>query len=128
MRPSLLLWPAGAVLGVSAEWVAFGWTDAHLWIPDLLVGWAFIDCGLIATDRRPESRSGPLMAVTGFTWFLGNFAGVEGDFASWVAAHGIYIHRGPLVHLVLAYPFGRLSSKPAQAAVGVGYAAALVTP
>jgi signal transduction histidine kinase len=127
-RLSLFLWPAGAVLGLGAEWVAFGWTDAHRWIPDLVVGWAFIGCGLIATDRRPESRSGPLMAVTGFTWFLGNFAGVEADFVAWVAAHGIYVHRGPLVHLILAYPRGRLSSRPARAAAGVGYAAAAVTP
>jgi signal transduction histidine kinase len=128
MRPSLLLWPAGAVLGLAAEWVAFDWTDAHLWIPDLLVGWAFISGGLIATDRRPESRSGPLMAVTGFTWFLGNFVGVEAGFVSWIAARGIYWHRGPLVHMILAYPSGRVSSRLSRVAVGVGYAAAIVTP
>jgi signal transduction histidine kinase len=111
-----------------AEWVAFGWRGPLQWIPDLVVGWTFIGCGLIAAARRRESRSGPLMAVTGFTWFLGNFVGIEAGFVSWIAVHGIYWHRGPLVHLILAYPSGRLSSGLSQVAVGVGYAAAVVTP
>jgi signal transduction histidine kinase len=123
-----LLWPAGAALGLVAEWVAFAWTDPLQWIPDLVVGWTFIGCGLIAAARRPESRSGQLMAVTGFAWFLGNFVGVEPGFFSWVAAHGIYWHRGPLVHLILAYPSGRLLSGLSRVAVGVGYVVAVVTP
>jgi signal transduction histidine kinase len=127
-RLGLLLWPAGAAVGLLAEWVAFGWTDPLQWIPDLVVGWLFIGCGLIAAARRPESRSGPLMAATGFTWFLGNFVGAEAGFVSWVAARGIYWHRGPLFHLILAYPSGRVSSGLSRVAVGVGYAAAVVTP
>jgi signal transduction histidine kinase len=124
----LLLWPAGAAFGLVAEWAAFGWTNPLRWIPDLVVGWTFIGCGLIAAARRAESRSGPLMTVTGFTWFLGNFVGVEAGFVSWVAARGIHWHRGPLVHVILAYPSGRVSSGLSRVAVGVGYAAALVTP
>ena len=127
-RAGLLLWPAGAVLGLVAEWIAFEWTDPSRWIPDLAVGWAFMACGLIAIARHPESRSGPLMAATGFIWFLGNFAGVDAGFVAWVAAHGVYVHRGPLLHLILAYPGGRLSSRLSRAAVGVGYGAAVVTP
>ena len=67
-------WLAGIMLGLAAEWVGFGWDDPRRWIPDLAVGWTLIGCGLIAWARRPESRTGPLMAATGFTWFLGNFA------------------------------------------------------
>jgi signal transduction histidine kinase len=111
-----------------AEWIAFDWTDPAHWIPDIVVGWTFIGCGLMAAARRPDSRSGPLMAVTGFTWFLGNFAAIDAGFVAWVAAHGVYVHRGPLVHLILAYPSGRLSSKLSRAIVGAGYAATLVTP
>jgi hypothetical protein len=127
-RLSLLLWPAGATFGLVAEWVAFGWTDPLQWIPDRVVGWAFIGCGLIAAARRPESRSGALTTVTGFTWFLGNFVGSEAGFVSWIAAHGIYWHRGPLVHLILAYPSGRLSSGLSRVAVGIGYATVAVSP
>jgi signal transduction histidine kinase len=127
-RLHLLLWPAAAAFGLVAEWIAFDWTEPGRWIPDLLVGWTFIGCGLIASARRPDSGSGPLMAMTGFTWFLANFAGIDSGFVAWVAAHGVYLHRGPLLHLILAYPGGRASSKLSQVLLGVGYAAALVTP
>ena len=127
-RLHLVLWGAGAAFGLAAEWIAFDWTEPDRWIPDLLVGWTFISCGLIAAAQRPQNRIGPLMAVAGFTWFLGNFAGVDAAFVAWVAAHGVYVHRGPLVHLILAYPSGRASSRPSRAAVGVGYGAALITP
>ena len=127
-RFQLLLWPAGALVGITAEWAAFDWTDPHRWIPDLLVGWSFIVCGLIATARRPANRSGLLMTVTGFAWFLGNFGGVGTGFVGWAAANGLYLHRGPLIHLILAYPSGRIPSLQARAVIGLGYAAALVRP
>ena len=119
---------AGAALGLTAEWVGFGWGDPRHWVPDLAVGWTFIGCGLVAWARRPESRSGPLMAATGFTWFLWNFGDVGMAAPAWVAAHMVYLHRGPLVQLVLTYPSGRPSSGLAKAAVAVGYAAAVITP
>jgi len=127
-RLHLLLWPAGAAFGLLAEWIAFDWTEPDRWIPDLIVGWTFIGCGLIVAARRPDSRSGTLLTVTGFTWFLGNFAEVNADFVAWMAAHAVFVHRGPLVHLILTYPSGRVSSPVSRAAVGVGYTAALVTP
>jgi signal transduction histidine kinase len=43
-----------------------------------------------------------------------------------LAANGVYVHRGLLVHLILAYPGGRLSSRPAGLATVAAYAAALV--
>ena len=113
----MLLWPAGALLGICAEWVSFGWEDPRHWIPDLVTGWALIACGLVAWSRRGDSRSGPLLAATGFTWFLGNFA-----------TGALYLYRGPLVHLLVTYPSGRLSSRRELAAVAVGYATAVVTP
>jgi signal transduction histidine kinase len=128
MRRLALIWLAGVALGLTAEWVGFGWDDPPRWIPDLAVGWSLIGCGLVAWEQRPESRTGPLMAATGFTWFLGNFAQIGVAAVAWVAAHLVYLHRGPLVQLVLTYPSGRPSSRLARAAVAVGYAAAVVTP
>jgi signal transduction histidine kinase len=127
-RFHLFLWPAGAAFGLVAEWIAFDWTDPAQWTPDLVVGWTFIGCGLIATARRPDNRSGALMVGAGFTWFLGNFADVDAGFVAWVAAQGVYVHRGPLVHLILAYPSGRVSSRLSRAAVGLGYAVAVAVP
>lgn len=127
-RFGLLLWPAGVALGLAAERVQFGWNDPRHWIPDLAVGWVLIGCGLIAAAARQESRVGPLMAAAGFSWFFGNFTGVDAGAVAWMAAHTLYFHRGPLVHLVLTYPTGRQSSWLVRVAVAVGYAAAIVTP
>jgi hypothetical protein len=68
------------------------------------------------------------MATTGFTWFVGNFAQVDAAVVAWVAAHMVYLHRGPLMQLVLAYLSGRPGSRLVRAAVAVGYAAAIITP
>ena len=122
------LWPAGAALGLIAEGVYFGWGDARHWVPDLVTGWSVIACGLIGWSRRPESRSGALMAATGFAWFAGNFATADLGPLDWLAAHALYLYRGPLFHLVLSYPRGRLAGRIERAAVAVGYVAAIVTP
>ncbi len=93
---ALRLWllAAGAAVGIAAEWVYFGWDDPGEWLPDLAVGWTLIACGLVGWARRPESRSGPLLTATGFAWFAANFASEQ----------ALYLHRGPLIHLVLSYP------------------------
>jgi signal transduction histidine kinase len=122
------LWPTGAALGILAEQAYFGWGDARHWIPDLVTGWSLIACGLVGWSRRPESRSGPLMAATGFAWFAGNFATAGLGPLDWLAAHALYLYRGPLFHLVLSYPRGRLAGRIERAAVAVGYLAAIVTP
>jgi hypothetical protein len=110
-----LLWSTGALLGLGAEWVAFGWDDPGHWIPDLVTGWTLIACGLVAWSRRGDTLSGPLLAATGFSWFLGNFA-----------TGALYLYRGPLVHLLVTYPSGRPSSRREVAAIAIGYAAAVV--
>jgi signal transduction histidine kinase len=124
----LLLWAAGAVLGIAAEWISFGWGDPRYWVPDLVTGWTLIACGLVAWSWVSESRSGPLMAAVGFSWFFGNFANAGIAPVAWVGAHALYVYRGPLVHLLVTYPSGRLSSRFDRAAVAVGYAVAVVTP
>jgi signal transduction histidine kinase len=112
---------------VAAEWAAFDFGDPLRWMPDLVAGWAFIGCGLLVLARRRESLAGVLMVVTGFTWFFGNFASADAAVIAWAATHAIFLHRGPLVHLILSYPDGRLASKSARVVVGAGYVAALVT-
>ena len=84
--------------------------------PISLTGWTLIACGLVGWARRPESRSGPLLAATGFAWFAANLAGDE----------ALYLHRGPLIQLTLTYPYGRLGSRLDRVAVAVAYGAALI--
>jgi signal transduction histidine kinase len=124
----LLLGVAGVLVGLAGEAVAFGWDDPRHWVPDLAVGWSFIACGLVGRWRRPDSRTGSLMAAVGFTWFLWNFASVDVPTIAWLATHALYLHRGPLIHCVLAFPSGRLASGSDRATVAVGYVAATVTP
>ena len=96
----------GGRVGLSAEWSrsagAFPATGSRI-----SVGWTFIGCGLVASTRRPESRTGALMTAEGFTWFFGNFADSGRRRRVGGSTHDLAL-RGPLVHLVLAYPRGAL--------------------
>lgn len=122
-----LLWVAGAVFGMVAEWISFGWGDLRHWVPDLVTGWTLIACGLVAWSRRGESRSGALMTATGFSWFFGNFANVGVASVAWLAAHALFLYRGPLVQLLVTFPSGRCASRLERAAVGIAYAVAVIT-
>jgi signal transduction histidine kinase len=126
-RLALLLWPAAVVVGLAAEWVGFGWADPRHWAPDLITGWSLIAGGLIAWRCRPDSRVGVLVVVIGLSWFVGNFAvtGVAG--VDWLARQGVFVHRGPLVHLLLAYPGGRLTTTRGRVMVGIYYLAAVMS-
>jgi signal transduction histidine kinase len=112
-RFSYLLWPAGLVFGAAAEWIG----RPELIIADAGAGYALVFLGLAAWSRRPERRAGPIMGAAGFAWFLGT---------AWNPA--VFLHRGPLAHLLLSYPSGRLSSRVERSAVGVAYAYAAVYP
>ena len=113
----LLVWPAAIALGIAAESAAFSWDQPRQWLPDLVVGWAFIACGLLAWERWRAHGAGALLAATGTTWFLGNFS-----------VELLYLHRGPLVHLILAYSGWRPRSRLDLAAIAAGYAAAIAMP
>jgi signal transduction histidine kinase len=138
MRRRYLLLPLAVAAGLAAERAGYGWGDPGHWIPDLAVGWCLIGGGFIAAARRPETwrpetwrlqgSPGVLMTVTGFTWFLGNFAGAGQPVVAWTAAHALYLHRGPLFQLLLSYPGSRRPSRVTIAAIVAGYAAAIITP
>src|SRR5215472_6774791 len=127
-RAWLVLGPAGAVVGVAAEWRLYGWVDPGGWVPDLLTGWVLIGCGLAGWARRPLSWSGALLVAAGFAWFVPDFTVSGVGVLGWLGGHALYLHRGPLVQLVLTYPLGRVRGRMVGAAVAVGYAAAVVTP
>jgi signal transduction histidine kinase len=127
-RSGFVFWPAGIALGLLSEWAQYRWRDPDRWVPDLAVGWTFIACGLVAAQRRRRSRSGGLLAATGVAWFIPNLAGLGPAFLGRAASAALFLHRGPLLHVVLAYPSGRTSSRLAQSAVVAGYAAAIVYP
>lgn len=105
---------ASLALGVLAEARGPGWDDPRLWAPDLLVGWTLLASAIVAWWWRRAGAVGLLLAATGVTWFLG------------LTPETLYWHRGPLVHLLLAYPGARPWGRLATGAIGVGYLAAVV--
>ena len=127
-RPILVLWPLGLFVGLAAERAAYGFADPRDWLPDLVTGWALIGCGLVTWSRRPSSRSGALMTATGFAWFAGNFTAVEAAWLGSVAAWALYLHRGPLLQLVLEYPNGRARRATDRLGTAAAWVAALVEP
>jgi hypothetical protein len=83
------LLPVGVVVGVAAEGAGFSWDDPERWVPDLVVGLTFIGAGAYALPR--QRGCGALLAATGLTWFAGT-----------VDVSALYLHRGPLVQLLVA--------------------------
>ena len=111
MRLRLALLPVGIAFGVAVEEAFYDDTlGPALSAADFTVGCLLIACGVVAWDRRPESRVGALMTAAGYTWFLGNVT-------EWL----LFLHRGPLVHLHLSYPTGRLTTRLSRVVVVVAY-------
>jgi len=84
-------------------------------VPDLAVGLTWIGCGVWVRSRNRSA--GALAMAVGAAWFLGG-----------VVPGGLYWHRGPLVHLLLAYPRWRPRTRLGMASVGAGYVVAVATP
>lgn len=116
------------IVGLAGEAVAFGWREPQRWLPDLLVGWTFAAGGLVVSLRSPGNRIGALLTATGFAWFAGNFEGVAWAPAAWLAGELAFVHRGLIIHAIVAFPDGRLGSRAARAAVAGGYTASLGRP
>jgi signal transduction histidine kinase len=109
-----VLWP----LGVAAELVVLvdlfrsGEPVTAVAIVNRSVGGSFIACGLIAWERRPDSRTGPLMTLTGFM-FLAEavLTAVGSDVAYTLGQWAGNWWTPPYAALVLGFPSGRLSSR-----------------
>jgi signal transduction histidine kinase len=108
---------AGLAIAVAAESVTYLPEEPELAAADATVGLAFIGLGVVAWQRRPSSRSGPLMAATGFAWFAGSLVDAA-----------LFLHRGPLLHLLVGYPRGRLRSRLERVVVAAAYIDGAVYP
>jgi signal transduction histidine kinase len=101
--------------------------DKGLWIVlDVVIGGGFIGVGLFAWSRRPDNRVGELMVVTGFAWWLSTFSLVEPAllFTIGLLLGNLYV--APAIHLLLAFPSGRLGSRFDRRLVTAAYAAVTV--
>jgi signal transduction histidine kinase len=94
----------------------------------LFLGWSFIGAGLFAWWRRPDNRFGVLMTAVGFAFFLGSLTAADG---SWLFTIGVLlssIYLVVFVHMLLAYPDGRIDSPRLRKVLGAGYVLSVVGP
>ena len=71
--PAARVAPGGYRPRCRGEWVSYQAGDLALVVADAVVGLVLVTCGVVAWERRGESRVGPLMILSGYTWFAGNF-------------------------------------------------------
>ena len=99
---------AAAILATSADPALS--TFQQVSVP--VIGVIWVGTGLLAWLRRPDNRTGALMAMAGFAWLLGTLVELWSAPAAVVVGYVV----APLyivcaAHLVLAYPSGRLPSR-----------------
>jgi signal transduction histidine kinase len=116
---------AGFVLGLAMLALILTNDDldlAGLWAAGgVVVGWSFIGVGLFAWRRRRDNRVGMLMAGTGFAWLVAG-AGLS-DLPLIFAIGKVFgsLYLAVFLHLLLAFPNGRLQSRFEKRIVASAY-------
>ncbi|MQA73837.1 MAG: histidine kinase [Solirubrobacterales bacterium] len=86
--------------------------DRGLWIAlDVVIGGGFVGVGLYAWSRRPDNRVGVLMVATGFAWFVGVFNLTDPALLFTLGLATANLFMAPAIHLLLAFPSGRLETR-----------------
>ena len=86
-------------------------------LADLGTGVAVLAAGGLALTRRPARATGALLVATGAAWLAGSAVDAL-----------VFLHRGPLFHLLLSYSRLRVDGRPRQAICAAGYVTAVVEP
>jgi len=74
-------------------------------------GLAFVAAGLVARVQRPGNRTGTLLLLVGFSWFLGALAESNHSLVFTLGLATNFVFLGFIVDLLLAFPSGRLESR-----------------
>jgi signal transduction histidine kinase len=85
------------------------------------VGWSFIGTGLYAWRRRPESRTGALMVLLGFAWFLFTLDSSNSPLVYTFAQVAGPLWGAVFLHIGLSFPSGRIAPGLDRALVIAGY-------
>ena len=122
----LLVAPAALVVGVAASALTLASNHQHL--PRLaavlvaLTGGSFVTAGLVARTRRPGNRTGLLLIAVGFSWFVSAALTASSDSLFWTSGVAVSaVPAGFLIHLLIAYPSGRLETRWDRIVVVTGY-------
>jgi PAS domain S-box-containing protein len=131
-RPWLFFGPAAVLAGSAA--VALSLASDHEEHPGfavallLFVSMSFIVAGLIGWTRRPANRTGMLMVAVGFGVLATSLIEANHSLPYTLGTLFGSLFIAAFVHLLLAYPSGRLISRFARVLVGVAYATAFLAP
>jgi hypothetical protein len=85
-----------------------------------------VGSGLLARMRRPENRTGVLMMLVGFAWFGGALTAADQSLPYTIGYVEGALIGAFFVHLVLAFPSGRLETKTERRVTTGIYVFALV--
>src|SRR5262249_32786215 len=85
------------------------------------VGLIFVGCGLVAMVRRPDNRTGFLMALVGYFFFLSALADANNATVYTIGVALSLLVYGAFAHLILSFPTGRLETPRDRAIVILAY-------
>ena len=85
------------------------------------VGWSFIGTGLYAWRRRPESRTGALMVLLGFAWFVYTLQAANSPLVYTFSLVTGGLWGAVFLHIGLSFPSGRLQPGIDRVLVIAGY-------
>jgi signal transduction histidine kinase len=96
---------------------------APIWVLVLFlaVGFGYVLAGLLAWSRRPSNRTGALLCLGGFMLLL---SALQNTDVPGLVAVGLILAEAPIaviLHILLAFPSGRLEQPLPRALVGAGY-------
>jgi signal transduction histidine kinase len=91
------------------------WTHNHVSWPGLIVtlavGASFMGSGAVAWWRRPANRTGPLLVLVGYLWFLPSLSYIPNNVPWTISQLYSTLYQPVLGYLALAYPTGRLLTR-----------------
>jgi signal transduction histidine kinase len=96
----------------------------------LAIGWSFLASGLVVWAREVENPLGVLMTALGLVWLTGAAVGQLGSaIGPWLGFIALNGAVAMFVHVLVAFPSGRLGSRGARVLVGATYGSlALLAP
>ncbi|HZH24796.1 MAG TPA: histidine kinase, partial [Solirubrobacteraceae bacterium] len=94
----------------------------------LFIGWSFIGAGLFAWWRRPDNRFGVLMTAVGFAFFLSVLVTSDSSLLYTLGVLFSSLYLAVFVHMLLAYPDGRIDSPQLRKVLALGYVVSIVGP
>jgi signal transduction histidine kinase len=123
---------AGLAVGVVTIFLVANSDHDTAKVPTLIlgpfIGWSFIGVGLYAWWRRPDNRVGALMTAVGFAFALTALfeANAPLPYTIGIVFGSFYV--AVIVHMLLAFPTGRLEGRWSRWVTGAAYVLSIAVP